>query len=73
MWNFYELHCNKETQIYKYCVQQKYNMAYNICEQNLNIFSTNFQCYKSVIKYFKNNSKNIEHNYLRYNYIKYSV
>ena len=50
---------------------QKYNMSWNICEENLNIFSTNFQCYKSVIKYFLNNSKNVEHNYFRYNYNKH--
>ena len=28
---------------------------------------------KSVIKYFNNNSKIVEHNYFRYNYIKYPV
>ena len=28
---------------------------------------------KSLIKYFKNNSKNVKHNYFRFNYIKHSV
>ena len=37
-------------------------MAKHIYKQNLNMFSTNFQCYKSVIEHFKNNSENVEHN-----------
>ena len=57
--------------MYKYCILYKY--CKNICEQNLNIFLTNFQHYKSVIKYFKNYSRNIEHTYFRYSYNKYSV
>ena len=42
-------------------------MAKNILEQSLNMFLTNFKCYISVIKYFKNKSKNVELNYFRNN------
>ena len=36
-------------------------------EQSLNMFLTHFKCYISVIKYLKNNSKNVELNYFRNN------
>ena len=48
-------------------------MTKNMCEQNLNIFFNKFSMFKSVIKYFKNNSKNVDQNYIRYNYNKHSA
>ena len=50
-------------------ILKKYNMAKLFCEHNLNIFQQIF----NVIKYFKSNSKNVEHIYFRYNYNKHSM